>query len=172
MPEVSSALSRFACAAALSSLLAAAASARPNLIQNGRFDTSVTGWTAKNSLSWITNDSGGALGSGVARITNTSPFTAVAGSSCATVEPGEDLVVGGKLWVAAGTAGDNAYVGVNFYGSDDCDHQSGGSSEISAKVTTAGWHSIARHVVVPQGLHSVSVLLGSGRGAGASGTTA
>jgi len=131
-----------------------------NLLTNGTFDGSLTGWAASSNTTYdSTLDNTGASGSGPAQSVVTANDLAVV-TQCIAIRPGAQYTFGGDVILSATlNYGGAADFGVKWYSGVNCGGSQVGSASYTSGATTRGaWLSLSSSLqTAPTG--AVSVLL-------------
>ena len=159
-------------ACVLGALLAVPAAGNgPNLLANGDFDSSLSGWTGAGAPTnqWSATDRTGFPGSGSLyhRNTLTNPNNYfVPLSTCVPAAPGAYV---GSVWaMTVGSAGDRVQMQVGFYATADCSGTAL-SALTTPTATAATWRQISALAVAPAGTIRAKVYLQVIRGSSPSG---
>ena len=140
-----------------------------NLLSNGRFDTSASGWAASDpahsSVAWNSLDSGGSSASGSLQVLDSADFpTAQAAHQCVTVAPGQFYDLAGKSRIPSGqTAGGGAAsVYVYWHNAAGCPGQDNGMIGLGLSATSLAtdvWNGGSMRVQAPAAAVSADILL-------------
>jgi len=133
------------------------------LVTNGQFDTSTTGWTASfgAAISRSPSDSAGSAQSGSLdlALAGADPTLSVeaAASECAPAAGGTTYSMAAQAFVSLGSSSVGA-VEVWFFASTDCSGALAGRSTMPTSATN-GWQALKGTAQAPTGAHSASIRL-------------
>jgi hypothetical protein len=136
----------------------------PPSLQNGDFDSSVSGWTSTFdvSISRSLEDADGNTQSGSLDLVYTGDPTLeqqVSASQCVQVSAGTTLELQAKILVAMGSTAEG-FVGLGSYASTDCSGSMVNMFFSSPSTDTKAWQQATAYVTVPAGINSVAFELG------------
>jgi hypothetical protein len=152
-------------------VIAAPASAPPNLVSNGGFDTGLLGWAPEGHVDWSPTDSRGNVGSGAGRLWRVAGDpTGARLVRCVAVQPGKAYTVSAAGWVQQATGPDGVALAVYYHPNPAC--QGVASNPLTYIVTEKGrWAPLGVSFGPPAGTQSISVVLAAHRGAGSNAVT-
>lgn len=156
-------------ALAVAFLLAAAPAAAQNLLTNGTFDRSLSGWEHANpgspygSVAWSPADADGSTSSGSAQITYTGPDrSGDAIDQCVPVTAGITYGSTGKVFIPSGQGTlYGAWISVIWFSNTTCDFSGDITSDYGKSVETLdSWVPVSDIFYAPGGAQSAMILPG------------